>query len=47
LVLFLDTPEAKADPSALALEKDEYFLDKVRSLDETSTWTVGICNGVG
>lgn len=34
-------------PGAFALEKDEAFLDTVRRLDHTSTWTVGICNGVG
>jgi putative intracellular protease/amidase len=34
-------------PGAFALEKDERFLDKLRELDKTSTWTVGICNGVG
>jgi putative intracellular protease/amidase len=34
-------------PGAFALEKDELFLDTVRRLDKTSTWTVGICNGVG
>ena len=34
-------------PGAFALEKDEIFLDTVRRLDNTSTWTVGICNGVG
>ena len=34
-------------PGAFVLEKDEMFLDKMRSLDQTSTWTVGICNGVG
>lgn len=34
-------------PGAFPLEKDERFLDKIRSLDATSTWTVGICNGVG
>jgi len=34
-------------PGAFALEKDEAFLDTIRRLDHTSTWTVGICNGVG
>lgn len=34
-------------PGAFALEKDEGFLDTVRRLDKGSTWTVGICNGVG
>jgi putative intracellular protease/amidase len=34
-------------PGAFALEKDETFLDKLRQLDKGSTWTVGICNGVG
>jgi putative intracellular protease/amidase len=34
-------------PGAFVLEKDELFLDTIRSLDKTSTWTVGICNGVG
>ena len=34
-------------PGAFALEQDEQFLDTVRRLDKTSTWTVGICNGVG
>jgi putative intracellular protease/amidase len=34
-------------PGALALEADEAFLAKLRALDATSTWTVGICNGVG
>jgi putative intracellular protease/amidase len=34
-------------PGAFALEKDELFLDTIRLLDKTSTWTVGICNGVG
>jgi putative intracellular protease/amidase len=34
-------------PGAFALEKDEAFLNTVRRLDHTSTWTVGICNGVG
>ncbi|TPQ32365.1 glutamine amidotransferase [Bradyrhizobium guangdongense] len=34
-------------PGAFALEKDEGFLEKLRQLDNSSTWTVGICNGVG
>jgi len=34
-------------PGAFALEKDEGFLEKIRELDKSSTWTVGICNGVG
>ena len=34
-------------PGAHALETDERFLAKIRALDATSTWTVGICNGVG
>jgi transcriptional regulator GlxA family with amidase domain len=34
-------------PGAFALEKDDVFLDTIRRLDKTSTWTVGICNGVG
>jgi len=32
---------------AFTLAKDESFLEKIRALDRTSTWTVGICNGVG
>jgi transcriptional regulator GlxA family with amidase domain len=34
-------------PGAFALEKDERVLDQIRLLDQSSTWTVGICNGVG
>src|SRR5260370_39242274 len=34
-------------PGGLLLEKDEGFLAYLRKLDQTSTWTVGICNGVG
>jgi putative intracellular protease/amidase len=34
-------------PGAYRLEADEEFLDTLRALDATSTWTVGICNGVG
>jgi putative intracellular protease/amidase len=33
-------------PGARALESDPAFLELLRSLDRTSTWTVGICNGV-
>lgn len=33
-------------PGGMALENDEQSLDKIRELDETSAWTVGICNGV-
>jgi len=32
-------------PGGQSLETDEDFLDHVRMLDQTSTWTVGICNG--
>jgi transcriptional regulator GlxA family with amidase domain len=34
-------------PGAYPLEADQGFLDTLRALDTTSTWTVGICNGVG
>jgi putative intracellular protease/amidase len=34
-------------PGGLLLEKDEGFLAYLRKLDQTSTWTVGVCNGVG
>lgn len=34
-------------PGGLLLERDEAFLDALRRLDTQSTWTVGICNGVG
>jgi len=34
-------------PGGVRCEQDEAFLAKVRQLDATSTWTVGICNGVG
>jgi putative intracellular protease/amidase len=34
-------------PGATPLEADRSFLTKLRALDATSTWTVGICNGVG
>jgi len=33
-------------PGGRALEHDAAFLDYLRALDRTSTWTVGICNGV-
>jgi transcriptional regulator GlxA family with amidase domain len=33
-------------PGAVPLETDETFLGHLRALDATSTWTVGICNGV-
>jgi len=34
-------------PGALALEHDSTFLARLKALDATSSWTVGICNGVG
>lgn len=34
-------------PGAVPLEKSEPLLSKIRALDATTTWTVGICNGVG
>lgn len=34
-------------PGAYALEKNQAYLAKLRALDATSRWTVGICNGVG
>ncbi len=34
-------------PGGLACEQDEELLSKLRELDATSSWTVGICNGVG
>jgi putative intracellular protease/amidase len=34
-------------PGGVALEKDEEFLAHLRRIDATSTWTMGICNGVG
>jgi putative intracellular protease/amidase len=34
-------------PGAVPLEQDEEMLRYIRALDATSTWTVGICNGVG
>jgi putative intracellular protease/amidase len=33
-------------PGVDPLERDEAFLAKLRALDATSTWTIGICNGV-
>ena len=33
-------------PGARALEQDTAFLETLRRLDSTSTWTIGICNGV-
>jgi putative intracellular protease/amidase len=33
-------------PGGTALEQDEGFLGYLRKLDATSTWTVGVCNGV-
>lgn len=33
-------------PGARRLEQDPAFLDTLRRLDATSTWTIGICNGV-
>ncbi|SDP20676.1 DJ-1/PfpI family protein [Afipia sp. GAS231] len=55
LVAFRDFSEVTATdilyvpggPGAFALETDELFRDTIRRLDKTSTWTVGICNGVG
>jgi transcriptional regulator GlxA family with amidase domain len=55
LAAFRDFSEVKATdilyvpggPGGFALEKDDIFLDTIRRLDKTSTWTVGICNGVG
>lgn len=34
-------------PGAVPLEKDEQVLAWLRAVDATTTWTVGICNGVG
>lgn len=34
-------------PGAYPLEQDESVLEKIRQLDVKSTWTVGVCNGVG
>lgn len=34
-------------PGAFALESDSDCLAKLRELDATATWAVGICNGVG
>lgn len=33
-------------PGGRPLERDEELLGRLRALDATSTWTVGICNGV-
>ena len=33
-------------PGGRALETDAHFLEYLRTLDRTSTWTIGICNGV-
>src|SRR5262245_62631298 len=33
-------------PGGTTLEQDEGFLGYLRKLDATSTWTVGVCNGV-
>jgi putative intracellular protease/amidase len=33
-------------PGARTLETDARFLEYLRQLDKTSTWTIGICNGV-
>ena len=32
-------------PGGVAMETDRAFLDKIRQLDATSTWTLGVCNG--
>ncbi len=34
-------------PGGVRMETDARFVSKVCELDATSTWTVGICNGVG
>jgi putative intracellular protease/amidase len=34
-------------PGGLLMEKDARFLAKLRELDAASTWTLGVCNGVG
>jgi len=34
-------------PGGFPLEHDEAFLEYIRTLDRTSKWTVGICNGAG
>lgn len=34
-------------PGGSVLETDEAFLEKLRALDRTSTWTMGVCNGAG
>jgi putative intracellular protease/amidase len=33
-------------PGGVVLEEDETFLGHLRRLDATSTWTMGVCNGV-
>lgn len=33
-------------PGGVPLESDERFLGYLRALDATSTWTLGVCNGV-
>lgn len=32
-------------PGGAPREHDERFLDRLRALDRTSTWTMGVCNG--
>lgn len=32
-------------PGGVAREHDEAFLDRLRALDRSSTWTLGVCNG--
>ena len=32
-------------PGGVPMETDKRFLDKIRQLDATSTWTLGVCNG--
>src|SRR6187455_2773235 len=34
-------------PGAVELETKTTVLDYIRKLDATSTWTMGVCNGVG
>jgi putative intracellular protease/amidase len=34
-------------PGAVELEENPKVLDYIRKLDATSTWTMGVCNGVG
>ena len=34
-------------PGAVELETNPTVLDYIRKLDATSTWTMGVCNGVG